>query len=40
MIGREIGMRASRIEQILHAGMLHDVGKLAMPATVLARAGR
>ncbi len=39
LIGREIGMRASRVEAILHAGMLHDVGKLGVPATVLRKDG-
>ena len=39
MIGREIGMRANRVEAILYAGMLHDVGKLGVPATVLRKGG-
>jgi HD-GYP domain-containing protein (c-di-GMP phosphodiesterase class II) len=39
MIGREIGMRASRVEAILYAGMLHDVGKLGVPTTVLRKDG-
>ena len=39
IIGREIGMRASRVEAILYAGMLHDVGKLEVPTTVLRKDG-
>jgi hypothetical protein len=39
MIGREIGMRASRVEAIRYAGMLHDVGKLGVPTTVLQKQG-
>jgi HD-GYP domain-containing protein (c-di-GMP phosphodiesterase class II) len=39
MIGREIGMRASRVQAILYAGMLHDAGKLGVPTTVLRKDG-
>jgi hypothetical protein len=39
MIAREIGMRASRVEAIRYAGMLHDVGKLGVPTTVLQKSG-
>jgi hypothetical protein len=35
MISREIGMRAERVEAIRYAGMLHDVGKLGVPTSVL-----
>jgi HD-GYP domain-containing protein (c-di-GMP phosphodiesterase class II) len=39
MIAREVGMRASRVEAIRYAGMLHDVGKLGVPTTVLQKSG-
>ncbi|HEV2377383.1 MAG TPA: HD-GYP domain-containing protein [Streptosporangiaceae bacterium] len=39
MIGQEIGMRANRVEAIRYAGMLHDVGKLGVPTTVLQKQG-
>jgi hypothetical protein len=39
MIAREIGMRAERIEAIRYAGMLHDVGKLGVPTSVLQKNG-
>ena len=35
MIAGEIGMRAERVEAIRYAGMLHDVGKLGVPTSVL-----
>ncbi len=35
MIAKEIGMRADRVEAIRYAGMLHDVGKLGVPTSVL-----
>jgi hypothetical protein len=35
MIATEIGMRAGRVEAIRYAGMLHDVGKLGVPTSVL-----
>jgi HD-GYP domain-containing protein (c-di-GMP phosphodiesterase class II) len=35
MISTEIGMRAERIAAIRYAGMLHDVGKLGVPTSVL-----
>jgi hypothetical protein len=35
MIAAEIGMRAERIAAIRYAGMLHDVGKLGVPTSVL-----
>jgi hypothetical protein len=35
MISTEIGMRAERIGAIRYAGMLHDVGKLGVPTSVL-----
>jgi hypothetical protein len=35
MIATEIGMRAARVAAIRYAGMLHDVGKLGVPTSVL-----
>ena len=35
MIARAIGMRPERVEAIRYAGMLHDVGKLGVPTSVL-----
>jgi len=35
MISTEIGMRADRVAAIRYAGMLHDVGKLGVPTSVL-----
>jgi HD superfamily phosphohydrolase YqeK len=35
MISTEIGMRAERVAAIRYAGMLHDVGKLGVPTSVL-----
>ncbi|WP_018658387.1 HD-GYP domain-containing protein [Actinomadura flavalba] len=39
LIAQEIGMRADRVEAIRYAGMLHDVGKLGVPTTVLQKEG-
>jgi hypothetical protein len=39
MIAQEVGMRSSRVEAIRYAGMLHDVGKLGVPTTVLQKSG-
>jgi hypothetical protein len=39
MIAREIAMRAERVEAIRYAGMLHDVGKLGVPTSVLQKNG-
>jgi HD-GYP domain-containing protein (c-di-GMP phosphodiesterase class II) len=39
MIARQIGMRGERAEAIMFAGMLHDVGKLGVPTTVLQKTG-
>ena len=39
MIAKEIGMRAERVEAIRYAGMLHDVGKLGVPTSVLQKNG-
>jgi HD-GYP domain-containing protein (c-di-GMP phosphodiesterase class II) len=40
MIAREIGMRTDRVEAIRFAGMLHDVGKLGVPTSVLQKSGK
>jgi hypothetical protein len=39
MIAREIRMRTERVEAIRYAGMLHDVGKLGVPTSVLQKNG-
>jgi predicted DCC family thiol-disulfide oxidoreductase YuxK len=39
MIARQIGMRSDRAEAVTFAGMLHDVGKLGVPTTVLQKDG-
>ncbi|HTT54461.1 MAG TPA: HD-GYP domain-containing protein [Streptosporangiaceae bacterium] len=39
MLAREIGMGAERVAAIRYAGMLHDVGKLGVPTTVLQKTG-
>lgn len=39
MIGTEIGMRPERVGAIRYAGMLHDVGKLGVPTSVLQKRG-
>ncbi|MBI1376318.1 MAG: HD domain-containing protein [Frankiales bacterium] len=40
LIGRRAGMREDRVASLRYAGMLHDVGKLGVPTTVLQKAGR
>ncbi|MFN8168537.1 MAG: HD-GYP domain-containing protein [Candidatus Nanopelagicales bacterium] len=40
LIGRFSGMREDRVASLRYAGMLHDVGKLGVPTTVLQKAGR
>jgi len=39
MIASEIGMRPERVGAIRYAGMLHDVGKLGVPTSVLQKRG-
>jgi HD superfamily phosphohydrolase YqeK len=39
MIAREIRMRTERVEALRMAGMLHDVGKLGVPTSVLQKNG-
>jgi hypothetical protein len=40
LIGRRSGMREDRVAGLRYAGMLHDVGKLSVPTTVLQKSGR
>jgi hypothetical protein len=40
LIGRTSGMREDRVESLRYAGMLHDVGKLGVPTSVLQKAGK
>jgi hypothetical protein len=40
LIAAEIGMRTDRVEAIRMAGMLHDVGKLGVPTSVLQKSGK
>jgi HD-GYP domain-containing protein (c-di-GMP phosphodiesterase class II) len=40
LIAREMGLREAEIEEIVLAGMLHDVGKVAVPDEILTRPGR
>jgi hypothetical protein len=40
LIGRRAGMREDRVASLRYAGMLHDVGKLGVPTSVLQKAGR
>jgi hypothetical protein len=40
LIGRRSGMREDRISSLRYAGMLHDVGKLGVPTSVLQKAGK
>jgi hypothetical protein len=40
MIASEIGMRTERVEALRFAGMLHDVGKLGVPTSVLQKNGK
>ncbi|MGO9079932.1 MAG: HD-GYP domain-containing protein [Streptosporangiaceae bacterium] len=39
MIARQVGMRPDRVDAIMFAGMLHDVGKLGVPTKVLQKTG-
>jgi hypothetical protein len=39
MIARQLGMSSERVEDLRYAGMLHDVGKLGVPTSVLTKAG-
>jgi hypothetical protein len=40
LIGRVAGMREDRVASLRYAGMLHDVGKLGVPTSVLQKAGK
>lgn len=39
MLARELGMTFERVEAIRYAGMLHDIGKLAVPTEILQKTG-
>jgi hypothetical protein len=39
MIAREVGMGARRVTAIRYAGMLHDLGKIGVPTTLLQKRG-
>lgn len=39
-IGREMKLDADRIEGLLLAGMIHDIGKICVPAEILSKPGR
>lgn len=39
-IGRELGLDENRIKGLQVAGTIHDIGKIAVPAEILARPGR
>lgn len=39
-VGRELGLPAERLEGIRMAGLIHDIGKVAVPAEILSRPGR
>ncbi|MFZ2445781.1 MAG: HD domain-containing phosphohydrolase [Syntrophobacteraceae bacterium] len=39
-LAREMGLPAEEIEGILMAGLIHDVGKIAVPAEILSKPGR
>ncbi len=40
VIAREMGLDASRIEGLKFGGMIHDIGKIGVPAEILAKPGR
>ncbi len=40
LIGRRSGLREDRVASLRYAGMLHDVGKLSVPTSVLQKSGR
>ena len=40
MIARQLGLDAQRVERIGIAGLLHDIGKIAVPDSVLRKPGR
>jgi putative nucleotidyltransferase with HDIG domain len=39
MLAQELGLRAERVKAIRYAGLLHDIGKLAVPNTLLHKTG-
>ncbi len=40
LISRELGLKAEEIELIRKAGMLHDIGKIAVPESILMKPGQ
>jgi two-component system cell cycle response regulator len=38
-VGRELGMHGEELDDVAHAAELHDVGKIAIPDAILAKAG-
>ena len=40
MIARQLGMSSEDVEEVRLAGVLHDIGKVAIPIEVLAKPGR
>jgi hypothetical protein len=40
LVGRQRGLREDRLTLLRYAGMLHDVGKLGVPTSVLVKAGQ
>ena len=39
-IGREMGLSEDRLDNLRIAGVLHDLGKFALPSDLLAKPGR
>ncbi len=40
MIGEAMGLNINEIQTLLHAGLLHDIGKIELPKTILNKIGR
>jgi len=40
MIGRELGLPEDRCEQLYYASLLHDIGKIGIPDSILLKPGR
>src|SRR5665647_2478074 len=39
-IAEEMGMDGEELDALRHAGLIHDIGKIAVPAEILAKPGR
>ncbi len=39
MVGEKLGMEASEVQTLLYAGLLHDIGKIELPKSVLNKRG-